>query len=143
MKFTRTVFQIAGIYGLIVLVPQFFLERQTGEMNPPAITHPEFFYGFLGVAVAWQVGFLIIARDPLRYRPLFVAAMIEKFSFAIATAVLFFQQRLAASMFVAGMIDLILGILFVVAWRATAGFPQAKNSETPGERDASASRSER
>lgn len=30
MKFAKTVFLIAGIYGLIVLVPQFFLERKIG-----------------------------------------------------------------------------------------------------------------
>jgi hypothetical protein len=45
MKFARLVFLVAGIYGLIVLVPQFFLERKIGTDTPPPITHAEYFYG--------------------------------------------------------------------------------------------------
>src|SRR5215211_2629811 len=78
MRFARIVFLIAGIYGLIVLVPQFFLERRIGEDTPPPITHPEFFYGFICVAIAWQVLFLILSRDPVRYRPMMIPAMLEK-----------------------------------------------------------------
>ena len=58
MKFSRWVFRIAGIYGLIVLVPQYFMEGRMGADYPPAITHPEYYYGFLGVGVAWQIAFL-------------------------------------------------------------------------------------
>jgi hypothetical protein len=54
MKFAKYVFNIAGVYGLIVLTPQYFVERQIGVDYPPAITHPEYFYGFVGVAVSWQ-----------------------------------------------------------------------------------------
>src|SRR6185503_235028 len=93
MTFARRVFLIAGIYGLIVLVPQYFLEAKTGRDFPPAITHPEFFYGFIGVAAAWQVAFLIIARDPVRYRLMMIPAMLEKLSFGIAAIVLFLQER--------------------------------------------------
>jgi hypothetical protein len=59
---------IAGIYGLIVLVPQLFSESRIARDYPPVITHPEYFYGFLGVAIAWQLCFLVIAKDPVRYR---------------------------------------------------------------------------
>ena len=52
MRFARVVYFIAGIYGLLVLLPQYFLEEKTGRDFPPAITHPEFFYGFIAVAVA-------------------------------------------------------------------------------------------
>lgn len=43
MRFARVVFMIAGIYGLIVMTPQYFLEAKTGQDFPPAITHPEFY----------------------------------------------------------------------------------------------------
>ena len=66
--FARRVFQVAGIYGLIVMLPQYFLEQRIGRDAPPAITHPEYFYGFIGVVVAWQLCFLAIARDPVRLR---------------------------------------------------------------------------
>src|SRR5262245_26733618 len=70
MKFAKVVFLVAGIYGLLVLVPQFFLEARIGRDTPPPITHPEFFYGFICVAVAWQVLFLVLSKDPVRYRPM-------------------------------------------------------------------------
>jgi hypothetical protein len=69
MRFARWVFRIAGVYSLVVLAPQDFVEEQVGRDYPPAVTHPEYFYVSLGVAVAWQVAFLLVARDPARYRP--------------------------------------------------------------------------
>jgi hypothetical protein len=126
MTFSRRVFRFAGIYGLIVLPPQYFLETRIGRDTPPPITHPEFFYGFLGVAIAWQVAFLIIAQDPLRYRPLMLAGVIEKFSFAAAVAVLLAQGRVAAAVTVFAGIDLVLGVLFFTAWHATSGEPRPR-----------------
>jgi hypothetical protein len=119
MKFARTVFYIAGVYGLIVLTPQYFWEEKNGRDFPPAITHPEYYYGFIGVALAFQVLFLIIARNPERYRAAMIPAMIEKFSFGIAAVVLLMQNRIAIPMFGAAMIDLILGALFVAAFFKT------------------------
>ena len=72
MVFARRTFLIAGVYGLLALVPMYFLEGRIGRDIPPPITHPEYFYGFIGVAVAWQVAFLVIARDPVRFRPLMI-----------------------------------------------------------------------
>ena len=83
MIFARRVFLIAGIYGLLVLLPLYFLEARIGRDQPPAITHPEYFYGFLGVAVSWQVAFLVISRDPVRFRPLMVPAVLEKATFGL------------------------------------------------------------
>lgn len=119
MKFAKYVFYIAGIYGLIVLAPQYFLEEKTGRDYPPAITHAEYYYGFIGVALAFQIVFLIIARNPSKYRAIMIPAVIEKFSFAFAVIFLYLQNRLAAMMLAAGMIDLVLGILFIIAFIKT------------------------
>jgi len=119
MKFAKYLFLFAGISGLIMLVPQYFLEEKTGRDFPPAITHPEHFYGFIGVAIACQVMFLIISRNPVRYRAMMIPAMLEKFSFAIAIAILFLQNRVAAMMFGLGMMDLALGLLFALAFFKT------------------------
>ncbi len=67
MRFSKTVFMIAGIYGIIVILPGYFTEGRFSAQFPPAITHPEFYYGFYGVALAWQVAFLVIATDPVRF----------------------------------------------------------------------------
>jgi hypothetical protein len=120
MEFARWVFRIAGILGLLGLVPMYFTEKQVGIDTPPPITHPEFFYGFVGVAIAWQVAFIFIGQDPRRYRPLMLPSMIEKFSFASAVWILFFQGRLAAPMLVPGTFDLVLGILFVASFLRTS-----------------------
>jgi hypothetical protein len=121
VNFARWTFRLAGIYGLIVLLPHYFMEGHISENHPPAITHPEFFYGFLGVGIAWQIAFLIIAQDPHRFRPMMVPSIVEKFSFGIAVVVLYFQQRVVEGILAAGIIDLVLGLLFIVAYlrRAT------------------------
>ena len=120
MKFAKVVFRVAGIYGLIVLLPQYFLEARTGHDYPPPITHPEFYYGFIGVTVAWQVVFLVLSRDPERYRPMMIPAMLEKAVWVIAVAVLYIQQRIALVMLPLAGMDLLLGILFVLAYLKTA-----------------------
>jgi hypothetical protein len=120
MMFARRVFLGAAVYGLIVLLPQYFLEAKTGRDFPPAITHPEYYYGFIGIAVAWQIVFVIISRDPLRFRPIMLAAIVEKASFGFPAIVLYVTGRLSAQMLGAGVIDLILGVLFLLSYRRTA-----------------------
>lgn len=113
---------MAGVYGLIVMLPNYFLEEKMGEDYPPAITHPEYFYGFVGIGVAWQVAFLVIATDPARYRPLLVPILLEKGTFGIAAIVLFSHGRVPLTILAFGIIDLVLGSLFFVALMRI-GFP--------------------
>lgn len=70
--------------------------------------------------MAWQIAFLIMSTDPLRYRPLLVAAMVEKGSYVIAAFWLFALGRIPTVVFGAGVIDLVLGLLLVAAYWATA-----------------------
>ena len=128
MAFAKLVFRIAGIYGLVVLAPNYFLEQQIGLNDPPAITHPEYFYGFTGVAIAWQVAFLVISRDPARYRPLMlVAAILQKAPFAIAVPILFAQGRTSGVVLGFASVDLALGVLFAVAYWRTKETPTASS----------------
>ena len=69
MTFARLVFRIAGVWGLLLLAPLYFMFDLIGRQDPPPITHPAFYYGFAGVALAWQIAFFIIAHDPVRFRP--------------------------------------------------------------------------
>ena len=124
-KLPRVVFLVAGIYGLIVLLPQFFLERKIGVDTPPPITHPEFFYGFICVAVAWQVLFLIVSRDPIRFRPMMIPAMLEKIGFPIAVLVLYLQNRVSPTIFIPASLDLVLLVLFIAAYRQTRDSSQS------------------
>lgn len=118
--FAKRAFQGAAVYGLLALVPQYFLEEKLNADFPPAITHPEHFYGFIGVAVAWQIAFLVIASDVVRFRPLMLVALIEKLSFGVAAIALFAAGRVPGAVLGFGIVDLCLGAMFVAAWRATA-----------------------
>jgi hypothetical protein len=119
MRFAKIVFWIASIWGVLVLTPLYFMFGLIGRQDPPPITHPAFFYGFVGVALAWQIAFMIIATDPVRFRPIMLAAIVEKFSYAAALIVLFAQNRLHTSDLTFGVVDLLLGVLFVVAFART------------------------
>jgi hypothetical protein len=118
-RFARRVFTGAAVYGIVALLPQYFLEDRIGRDFPPAITHPEQFYGFVGIALAWQFAFLVIARDPVRYRALMPVAVLEKVAFGGAALVLFAQHRVAWPVPVVGAIDLGLATLFLAAYRIT------------------------
>ena len=124
MKFAKYTFLIAGIYGLLVLLPQYFVELGLGNDSPPVLTQPGFYYGFLGVAVAFQIIFLIIATDPARYRSMMLPSIIEKSSFAIATAALFYAGRIETNLFIGGMVDALLGVLFVISYIKVGSPPE-------------------
>lgn len=119
MNFAKWVFLIAGAYGILLITPMYFTESQVNIDFPPAITHPENYYGFIGVTLAWQIAFLIISIDPERFRPLMIAAILEKISYAIALAILFAQGRVAALLLWFGGVDLMLGTLFLIAFLRT------------------------
>jgi len=120
MSFARRVFFWAGVYGVLVIVPGFFNEPWIAQHQPPPITHPEFFYGFYSLALAFQVLFLLLSRDPVRYRALMPACMLEKFGFFVSTSILFSLGRASTLIMVFAVIDCFLGLLFVVAYRKTA-----------------------
>jgi hypothetical protein len=120
MRFAGTVFLIAGIYGLLTLVPMYFAEPLIARFDPPALTHAEHFYGFVGTALAWQVLFLLISRDPQRLRVAMIPAVLEKLAFGVPAIVLYLQQRLSGSTLAFGLIDLVLGALFAMAYVKTA-----------------------
>ena len=119
MKFPKIVFWVAGIWGLLIITPLYFMFDLIGAKDPPAITHPAFFYGFVGAALAWQIAFIFIATNPARFRPLMIPSMVEKFTYGIAVAVLVSQHRMHLSDLFFGAVDLLLGVLFVAAYVLT------------------------
>jgi len=119
MHFAKWVFRLAGIIGLLMIIPPYFLEKQFGQDHPPPVNHPEFYYGFFGVTLAWQLMFLVIASDPIRYRPAMLPAIVEKASFPIAIVVLYAFERVPASNVAFASIDATWLVLFIVAFWKT------------------------
>lgn len=101
----------AAIYGLLLLLPQYV---RTPEPGAGVMT-----YGFIGVASAFQLAFLVIAADPVRYRALMPVSVVEKLVFAVPVAILFAAGKVPSLVFASGLVDLALGIGFALAWRAT------------------------
>ena len=64
MRFARIVFTVAGVWGIAVLMPLYFLVDVTGRRYAVPADYPGFFYGFLSVALAWQIAFLAIGSNP-------------------------------------------------------------------------------
>jgi hypothetical protein len=95
------------------------MEDRMGRDFPPPITHPEHFYGFIGVALAWQILFFVIARDPIRYRAAMIPAILEKLVFIVPCIVLYSQGRIASMILGAAILDGIWGILFAISYRMT------------------------
>lgn len=116
MRLARIVFYCAGTWGVLTIAPMYFLFDEIGKYSPPAPTHPELYYGFAGVTLAWQLGFFVIARDPARFRPMIIPSVMEKLSYVIAVVVLFAQHRITAPQLSTGVPDALLCALFAIAF---------------------------
>lgn len=119
MQFARVVFTIAGIWGVLVITPLLFLFHKVGQMAPPPVTHAEFYFGFVIVTLMWQIAFFIIARDPARFRAMMIPPALAKFGYAALIAVLHLNGMVSASQILFATADLILGILFLIAFNRT------------------------
>ena len=114
--FARRVFLGAAIYGFLVLPPMYWLAP--GDEHLPA------YLGFVGLALVFQAVFWIVGGDPLRYRALMLPGVAEKGVFAIPALGLFAMGRSDPVTAFFATIDILLGILFLIAWhrtRLTAG----------------------
>ena len=119
MRFAKWAFTGAGIYGILTVAPLYFLESYISRATGP-VTYPEYFYGFIGVTVAFQILVLIVGRAPGRLRPVMPACMVEKISFGAAIFPLYAAHRVQIGVVIFAAIDLFLFVLFVTSWFKTA-----------------------
>jgi drug/metabolite transporter (DMT)-like permease len=123
LKFAKIVFWIAAIWGFLIITPLYFMFDLIGKKDPPPITHPAFYYGFVGVALVWQFAFMIIASDPVRFRPMMIAGIFEKLVYIVPTAILVVQKRTRPNDLIFVATDSLLCILFVLAYLRTSRSP--------------------
>ena len=119
-KFASRVFLIAGILGILALAPQYLLVGRVGWGMPGVTDRPEYFYGFVGVALVWQLACILISRDVMRYRPFMPILVLEKLSFGVPVVLLYLQGRIGTDILAGGCMDLTLAVFFFLAYRATA-----------------------
>jgi hypothetical protein len=67
MKCARFVYIAGGVWGIAALAPFYWLVDISGRRYAPPVDYPQFFWGFLSVALAWQCAFLLIGSNPARF----------------------------------------------------------------------------
>ena len=120
MRFARIVYAIAAIYGILSMLPLYLLIDKIGHDAPPPVTHSEFYYGFLGVTLLWQLVFILIAKDPWRYRPIMLITILEKLIYTVPVLILYFLGRVHPSIVRFSLVDPIFGVLFLLAYFQTS-----------------------
>ena len=80
------------------------------------------FAGTVGLLMLLPMFFLYdrIGTDPIRFRPLMPAAMVEKFFYIAAMATLYLQGRQTLAQFAVTGADMLFGTLFVISYLKTA-----------------------
>ena len=121
MRFAKWVFRIAGLYGIVVVAPMLFLERQIA----PGITYPVFFYAWVSAVLVWQVLFLVLSTDPIGYRTIMLICVLEKATAVIAIPWLYVLGRIGGLWLGVAAVDLVFGVLFLAAYRGTDRTPSS------------------
>jgi len=112
MKLARWIFLVAGAVGLLSMIPLVFAGKMMG------VKQPEYYYGFIFLNICWQILYLFISTNPLRYRPIMVPAFLAKGSGTAALTWLYFRGQVSGQWVVIGAVDGIFAILFLVAFWA-------------------------
>jgi hypothetical protein len=120
MKFAKVVFLVAGVWGIVLLTPLYFLFDAIGRQQSTPITYPQFFYGFLAVTMAWQFAFLVIGSDPARFRSMMIPSVAEKFIYVLSMGVLYSEGRMRVTDVMIVAPDLLFGVLFIIAFATTS-----------------------
>ena len=113
MKFAKWIFLIAGILGLLSTVPLAFAEKVM------AVKQPEFYYGFVFLNICWQILYVFISSDPVRYRPMMIPAFLAKSSGTVALTWLYLLGRVPSHWIAIGTVDGVFAVMFLVAFWAT------------------------
>jgi hypothetical protein len=116
MKFARIVVVAAGVWGIVILTPLYFLFDAIGRLNSSPINYPQGYYGFLAITMAWQFAFLVIGSNPARYRLMMIPSMVEKFGYVLTMGVLYIQGRIGVTDVLVISPDCLWGVLFTTAF---------------------------
>ena len=130
MRFPKIVFIGAGVWGIVVLTPLYFLLDLTGRQYAPPTMYPQFFYGFLSITMAWQIAFLVIGSSPSRFRPLMIPSILEKAGYIVTVGVLYGQSRISMTDVAAAGPDLLLCVLFIAAFVKTPTWEHQNSRST-------------
>ena len=118
MKFARWTFLIASIFGLLPVIP--FLRAalfDEPDFLPEIGSMGLFFYIFIVQFVCWQIFYILISRDPARYRPLMILAFFVELIGAINPIWLYFYGY--KLWILIAILNILFALLFLVAFYLT------------------------
>ncbi len=122
MTFARWVFLTAGVLGLLPVGPLAYEALVNGaDLLPDASEMGLFVVVFLFQYVCWQILFIILAGDPVRYRPMMIPAFFAEITAPLNPLWLFlygFQPWVFSA-----VIYLVLAVLFAAAFWLTGREP--------------------
>jgi hypothetical protein len=120
MMFARRVFTWAAVFGFVMIAPLFVAEGLLARVLHRTLTQPQWYYGFAEVALAFQALYLIIGRDPVRYRPLMPLCGLAKLGFGVVMWTLVGLGRSDPLLGIAAIPDMFWAAAFLLAYRLTA-----------------------
>jgi len=88
----------------------------------------------VGVALAFQFVFLVIASDPARFRPMMLPSVFEKLSYIAAISMLYVQNRVTTAQAITAVPDSLFCLLFVIALFKARSAGSASRVWTPNVR---------
>ena len=94
MRVVRRICLVDAISGLMILLIGLFAERSL-DPSGAQLVHPEFYYGFSGSALTWQLLLVMIASDPARFRVLMAITFLEKAAFLSSNLLLLARGRMS------------------------------------------------
>jgi hypothetical protein len=119
MVFARRVFTWAAVFGFVMVAPLLVAEGLVARLLHHALNQPQWYYGFAEVALGFQVVYLIIGRDPVRYRPLMPVCGVAKLGFGVTMWTLVGLGRTDPLLGLAATPDLLWAAAFLLAYRLT------------------------
>ncbi|HMN61454.1 MAG TPA: hypothetical protein PJ988_13865 [Anaerolinea sp.] len=118
MKIARWIFLAAGVLGLVPLAPIFYeLARGGQDMLPDGGSMGLFIYIFLALYTFWQIFYLILAANPMRFRPMIILAFFVCAVTPFNTLWLYFYGMVVWQGII--IVSLAFALLFLVAFWLT------------------------
>ena len=123
MKLAKYTYLVAGVFGLILVVPAAYAAMvDSSEAMPDPIGAGLFLYGYISQFVAWQLLYFILAADPIRLRPMMVPAFLAELTAPLNSAWLYFYG--VPPWFVLTIVFLAFATLFLVSYHRTRPRPE-------------------